>query len=116
LQFGKFEVGGTQFANLLYIGAELMCASSVSPLQEISENLRPIISDINNIATVCIHEVIHYQQKYQDAKNILDGALIEGSADFIAKQITGQATAQSCFEYGYKHEKDIMGRLQKSRH
>jgi len=104
---GKFEVGGTQFPNLLYIGAELMCASSASPLQEIREDLRPIVSNINNIATVSIHEVIHYQQKYQDAKNILDGALIEGGADFITKQITGKMTAQSCFEYGYKHEKEL---------
>jgi len=104
---GKFEVGGTQFPNLLYIGAELMCGSSTSPLQEIKKDLRPIISDINNIATVSIHEVIHYQQKYQDAKNILDGALIEGGADFITKQIIGQTTAQSCFEYGYKHEKEL---------
>ena len=104
---GKFEVGGTQFPDLLYIGAELMCASSTSPLQEIKKDLRPVISEINNIATVCIHEVIHYQQKYQDAKNILDGSLIEGGADFITKQITGQATAQSCFEYGYKHEKEL---------
>lgn len=104
---GKFEVGGTQFTNLLYIGAELMCASSNSPIQEIKENVRPIISNISNIPTVCIHEIIHFQQKYQDAKNILDGALIEGGADFITKQITGKTTAQSCFEYGYKHEKEL---------
>ncbi len=104
---GKFEVGGTQFPDLLYIGAELMCASSTSPLQEIKKDLRPMVSNINNIATVCIHEVIHYQQKYQDAKNIFDGALIEGGADFITKQITGNTTAQSCFEYGYKHEKQL---------
>jgi Predicted Zn-dependent protease (DUF2268) len=104
---GKFEVGGTQFTNLLYIGAELMCASSTSPLQEIKEEIRPMISTVNDIATVCIHEVIHYQQKYQDATNILDGALIEGGADFITKQITGKATAYSCFEYGYKHEKKL---------
>lgn len=104
---GKFEVGGTQFPNLLYIGAELMCASSNSPLQEIKKDLRPVISDITKIGTVCIHEIIHYQQKYQDAKNILDGALIEGGADFITKQITGNTTAQSCFEYGYIHEKEL---------
>lgn len=104
---GKFEVGGTQFPNFLYIGAELMCASPTSPLQEIKEDLRPIVSNVSNIATVCIHETIHYQQKYQDAKNILDGALIEGGADFITKQITGQTTAQSCFEYGFKHEKEL---------
>jgi hypothetical protein len=104
---GKFEVGGTQFTNFLYIGAELMCASSTSPVQEIKKDLRPMISTINDIATVCIHEIIHYQQEYQDAKNILDGALIEGGADFITKQITGKTTAQSCFEYGYKHEKEI---------
>jgi hypothetical protein len=104
---GKFEIGGTQFTNLLYIGAELMCASSNSPLQEIKEDLKPTISNISNIATVCIHEITHYQQKYQDAKNILDGALIEGGADFITKQITGKTTAQSCFDYGYKHEKEL---------
>lgn len=104
---GKFEVGGTQFPNLLYIGAELMCASATSPLEEIKADLRPIISPVNNIATVCIHEMIHYQQEYQAAKNILDGALIEGGADFITKQITGKTTAQSCFAYGYKHEKEL---------
>lgn len=104
---GKFEVGGSQFPKFLYLGAELMCSSSTSPLQEIKEDLRPMISNISNIATVCIHEVIHYQQKYQDAKNILDGALIEGGADFITKQITGKTTAQSCFEYGYKYEKEL---------
>jgi hypothetical protein len=84
---GKFEVGGTQFADLLYIGAELMCASSASPLEEIKESLRPMISDINDIATVCIHEIIHYQQHYQEAKNILEGALIEGGVILLQNKL-----------------------------
>lgn len=104
---GKFEVGGNQFPNFLYIGAELMCASANSPLEEINKDLRPSVSVVNNIATICIHETIHYQQKYQDAKNILEEALVEGGADFITKQITGHTTAQSCFDYGYKHEKEL---------
>jgi hypothetical protein len=103
---GKFEVRGSEFTNFLYIGAELMCASANSPL-EINKDLKPQILPINDIATVCIHEIIHYQQKYQDPKNILEEALIEGGADFITKQITGKATAQSCFDYGYKNEKQL---------
>ena len=35
LAIGKFEVGGTQFGNLLYVGAELKCTTPAPPLSEL---------------------------------------------------------------------------------
>lgn len=64
---GMFRVGGTQFGNLLYVGAELKCTTSAPPLSELHPDLRGSISPVEAISTVCIHEIVHAQQQLQNS-------------------------------------------------
>jgi hypothetical protein len=101
---GKFEVGGTAFDNLLYVGAELKCAVEQAPLQEIRYDLRDAVSPVKGLPTVCIHEIVHGQQLTADYRTNLEGALREGAAEFVAYKLTGRLGSPAAFAYGRQHE------------
>jgi uncharacterized protein YjaZ len=86
---GKFEVGGTQFKNTLFIGSEKIFEEDV------------------DIAAQCIHEVIHFQQKSQDPTSNLEGAMVEGAAEFICFFVTGKRTIGATWDYGVSNEKKL---------
>jgi carboxyl-terminal processing protease len=86
---GKFESGGSQFENFLYIGAEIVCLADDAPLEEFGE-LKNNVGYLKDIENVAIHETIHYQQINQNPTTNLEGALIEGGAEFAATKITGK--------------------------
>jgi hypothetical protein len=83
---GKFEVGGTQFENTLYIGCEV-----------------DIINHVD-IIPQSIHELAHFQQKKQNPVTNLDLAMIEGGAEFISYQVTGMRTIYPAWRYGMVNE------------
>ena len=101
---GKFEVGGTQFNDALYLGAELKCASDHPPLAEVRPELRGGVSSVATVSTACIHEVILGQQQLRDCHTNLEGALKEGAAEYVAFRLTGWLGARETFAYGRPHE------------
>lgn len=104
---GKLEVGGTQFGNVLYLGAELKCASAQPPLNELSAGMRGGVSPVTSVSTACIHEIIHDQQQPGDVKTNLEGALREGAAEYLAFRLTGRLGAGEAFAYGRPHEAEL---------
>ena len=104
---GKFEVGGTQFANLLYVGAELKCTTPAPPLSELHPDLRGSISPVETISTVCIHEMVHAQQQLKDSRTNLEGALREGAAEYAAFRLTGRLGTPQTFAYAKQHEAEV---------
>ena len=101
---GKFEVGGSQFGNVLYVGAELLCASENPPLAEIRPDLRGAVSPVATVSTASIHEIIHGQQQPRAYPTNLAGALREGAAEYLAFRLTGRLGARAAFAYGWPHE------------
>lgn len=93
---GKFEVGGSKFDNMLYIGAELTCLAEDAPLGELGAmaNYATLIKNVDNIV---IHETAHYQQ-VMEVKTNLDGAFIEGGAEFVSYQLTGKTNLKPHFK------------------
>lgn len=89
ITIGKFEVGGSQFENTLYIGCEVDILHHV------------------DIIPQTIHELAHFQQKYQNPLTNLDLAMIEGGAEFMCFKVTGQRTIPLTWEYGIAHEKSL---------
>ena len=104
---GKFEVGGTAFDNLLYIGAELKCASENAPVQELRPDLRDGVKPVKELPTVCIHEIVHGQQQPKEYRTNLEGALREGAAEYVAYRLTGRLGSPAAFDYGRQHEADL---------
>lgn len=86
---GKFEVGGTQFENTLYIGCEVDILGHV------------------DIIPQSIHELAHFQQKDQNPVTNLDLAMIEGGAEFVSYQVTGKRTIYPAWNYGIANEKNL---------
>ena len=101
---GKFEVGGSALDGLLYVGAELKCATPAAPLAELRPDLRGGVSPLSAISTVCLHEIVHGQQHPENARTNLDVALLEGAAEYVAYRLTGRLGAPEAIAYGRQHE------------
>jgi hypothetical protein len=101
---GKFEVGGTQFDNLLYIGAELKCSDLKAPLDELRPELRGFVSPVAQLTTVCAHELVHAQQRLSNPRTNLEAALLEGAAEYVAYHLTGRLSSPEAISYGRQHE------------
>lgn len=101
---GKFEVGGSPLNGLLYVGAELKCATPTAPLAELRPDLRGGVSPLSAISTVCVHEMVHGQQHLANASTNLDIALFEGAAEYVAYRLTGRLGAPEAIAYGRQHE------------
>ena len=94
---GKFEVAGNRTNDILYIGVELTCLTKDSPRDELIPYMKAAAGTFDQVEVVCLHEMVHYQQKL-DPKTNLEAALVEGGAEFIAHYITGKSTMQSVFD------------------
>ncbi len=94
---GKFEVAGNRTDDVLYIGVELTCLSQESPRDELIPYMRAAAGTFDQVDVVCLHEMVHYQQKLAPKTN-LEAALVEGGAEFIAHYLTGKSTMQVVFD------------------
>ena len=84
---GRYNSGGTSSDYGLLIGAEML-------------------SSLNHLPELVIHESIHFQQKWPESgnTNLLQHSILEGSADFIAELVTGIKGNIKANEYGNKHK------------
>lgn len=87
--FGRFNSGGTISEDGLIVGAEKLDSLA---------NLPPLI----------VHESIHFQQKWpQRETTLLEHAILEGSADFMAALVTGRKPDIEAYKYGNKHQDQL---------
>ena len=86
---GIFQVGGTQFEDILFIGCETDAIQNV------------------DIPAQTMHELSHFQQKDQNPNTNLDLAMIEGGAEFISYQVTGKRTLTDTWTYGLVNESGL---------
>ena len=86
---GAYNSGGTFSEEGVFIGAEKQ-------------------TNINNIPYIVAHELIHFQQKnWSENPTLLQQSIIEGSADFLGKLISGTNTNQQVNNYGNKNEEKL---------
>lgn len=86
---GRYNSGGTVSENGLLIGAEML-------------------TSLEDLPELVIHESIHFQQKFPQGKtNLLQQSIIEGAADFIAELVTGNKGNLEANEYGNKHKDEL---------
>ncbi|MEH0158470.1 DUF2268 domain-containing putative Zn-dependent protease [Limibacter armeniacum] len=86
---GVFNSGGTATENGLIIGAEMQ-------------------SRIEDVPYIVAHELIHFQQKYDNENpTLLEQAIKEGSADFLGELISGKHINQTAFAYGEAHKEAL---------
>ncbi|PHN06505.1 DUF2268 domain-containing putative Zn-dependent protease [Flavilitoribacter nigricans] len=87
---GSFNSGGTASDRGLIIGVERL-------------------EDAANLPFLLIHESIHFQQNRLDRQyTLLEQAIVEGSADFLAELITGTLANPTLYRYCEEHQDRLL--------
>ncbi len=105
---GRMNSAGTLTAEGLLIGIDMFGRTKNMPLEELSDWHKAVIKPSEAIPFVVAHELIHYQQKYPtEHTTLLQQAITEGSADFIAELIAGGHGNEHLHAYGNPREKEL---------
>lgn len=111
---GQLSTGGTVKKDWLLIGSEIACADSTTNKSELGSWLRSVMQDENHVLELIAHETVHAQQKmglgtiwgYFNHR-LLTFTLLEGAADFVAKNVAGMTINQPIHAYGQAHEAEL---------
>ncbi len=87
---GRYNSGGTSSEDGLLIGAEML-------------------TSLDHLPELVIHESIHFQQKWPEngKTNLLQQAILEGSANFIAELVTGIKGNVETNKYGNENRDNL---------
>ena len=109
-----FNSGSTTTDEGLMITIETRSIDEDTPLDKFPEVHRKMIASMNltGLAAVAVHESIHEQQKDYETKNLLEKAVREGTADFIAELCTGRNPSIAVHEYANPKEEDLWKEFQ----
>lgn len=111
---GRMSSGGTTSAEGLLIGAEMFGRTPQMPLEELSNWHQAVLSPVENIPHIVAHELIHYQQDYpRKPKSLLERAIKEGIADYVAKLISGDTINPNMYKWGKEHESEVWCQFKK---
>ncbi len=108
---GRVSSAGTVTDYGLFFGAEQNVGSSSTVLDELPETLRRIVFPREELPHVIAHELVHFQQHYADKHTLLDVALIEGGATFIAQLVLPVRKVPYFRTWGAAHEREVWARF-----
>ena len=107
---GVASSGGTTGPSGLLIGTEMYSKTAKSPMDELNEWLRAVISTVDNVPAIVAHESCHYNQNNStapDQRHLLGKALHEGACDTIGELISGRNINDHLKIYGKTHDAEI---------
>jgi len=104
---GRFNSGGTASGNGMLIGTDMQVRSADIPMGELTLWERNNMGTLEGLPTLVAHEQIHFIQKKGNGQTLLQGAINEGMADFLAELTTGKNPNARLLTYGNAHEKQI---------
>jgi uncharacterized protein YjaZ len=93
----------------------MVSADEATPLEELPPFLQTVDLSAMSIPCLVVHELVHYQQVYSGAASLLNQALREGVADFLAmRTVHCTAAASVVYEYGDAHEAALWSEFQEA--
>lgn len=107
---GSMGSGGRAMEEGLFLGADVNCADENSDFTNVNPPFVKVLKSLtlSGMPIFVAHELVHYQQHYTDtSKNVLSRAIVEGSADFICKLMTGATASKLLHQYGEQHEREL---------
>lgn len=104
---GVMNSGGTTGDSGLLIGLEMHGKTASTDMSKMSDWLKAVLGPPDQLPGIVAHELIHYQQTTTDPKTLLAASVIEGSADFVGRMISGQNINGPIYAYGDAHEADL---------
>lgn len=114
---GNLGAGGLTRPEGLLVSAELFGATPTRDLREFTADL-PRVQLIERLPYLVSHELMHYQQAvaqgieayravFGERQNLLALAIREGSADFLAKLISGGTVYAEVHEFAREREREL---------
>ena len=85
---GILNSGGTATEMGMFLGGDMYGKSEAMPVESLSDWQQDAVMDFSDLPRLTIHELMHFQQHYQDEKNentLLSAAIQEGVCDFLAE-------------------------------
>lgn len=116
LVVGRMNSGGTTAPGKLLIGAEMYGRDDAAPTHELSEWERMVLRDARLIPTIVTHEMIHLLQRHRWKTNLLQQALREGGADFVAELVTGMNINSHVHDWAAAREAALWARFTRVMH
>ncbi len=103
---GALRTSGTTQKDQILIGSELALADPTTNTKEFPENLahlKPFFESnpIKSVVFLNLHEFVHTQQKTTIGNSLLAQCVMEGVAELLAVQATGQASSTPALTYGH---------------
>ncbi|HEX8329133.1 MAG TPA: DUF2268 domain-containing putative Zn-dependent protease [Hymenobacter sp.] len=109
---GGWVSGGTVSDAGLLIGADQVANGPGANTSELSLVQRNRCAPVTEMPSLMVHELVHLNQGPQDG-TLLNYALNEGMADFVAELVTGHVTNARLHPYGNAHEKELWADFKK---
>jgi hypothetical protein len=107
---GVTSSGGTTGPSGLLIGTEMYGKTATTPMEELGDWLKVVLSTVDNVPAIVAHESCHYNQHYNtapDQRHLLGKALQEGACDTIGELISGRNINDHLKVYGKTHDAEI---------
>lgn len=108
---GRFSTGGTISNNRILVGSEFYGGDASVPKDELGTFQKTNVHTLNELTLIVAHEHVHILQSRAGGifgkKTLLEQALSEGSADFVAELVTGGNINAWMQNYGMTHEHDL---------
>jgi pimeloyl-ACP methyl ester carboxylesterase len=108
---GRVSSAGTATDYGLLFGAEQNVGSPTTVLDELPESRRRIVFPRAQLPHVIAHELVHFQQDLATKHTLLDVALIEGGADFIADLVLPGGPVPYYRTWGDAHAEQVWSRF-----
>ena len=99
---GILNSGGTATEMGMFLGGDMYGKSPEMPTQELTEWQRDAIMNFSDLPRLTIHELMHFQQNYQDEEHpetLLSAIIHEGVCDFMVELCSGEVLVNDNLEF-----------------
>lgn len=110
---GRLNSGGTAGPSGMLIGLDIWSWEEGVPLDGISEGMKTLLKSgrLEQLPFVVLHEHVHALQSFASEETLLEMALAEGSADFLAGLALPEAEKPYYYRWGLAHEAEVWTRF-----
>ncbi len=112
---GRLNSGGTAGPSGMLIGLDIWSWTQGVSVDGLSPGMRALLqsSSLDDLPFVVLHEHIHALQVFSKEETLLDAALAEGSADFLAGLALPTARKPHYYRWGLRNEARVWRAFQK---
>ena len=107
---GILNSGGTATEMGLFIGGDMYGRSETMPTEGLTNWQKDAIMKVSDLPALTLHELMHFQQNYQDTENketVLAQVISEGVCDFLVELCSGEELKNSNLTYLGDQEKEL---------